>query len=179
MEAVLHLFLLLLLTGQGFSQCFTNTDCTGGLVEAADQRACCVGTDDGLSFNNGTTCTLCVVHGFLHTEYDVEEDERLDTRFQLNVKGTTQFGGALVVPGLITAAADGTASTSDFENLQPIRVTNSAEIRLFTSNDEITLEYDDRVLLRFTPDNPSLIPGLEANGEYIRDTATVNIIDND
>ena len=60
MEAVLYLFLLLLLTGQGFAQCFTNTDCTGGLVEAADQRACCVGTDDGLSFNDGTTCTLCV-----------------------------------------------------------------------------------------------------------------------
>jgi hypothetical protein len=49
------------------------------------------------------------VHGFLRTDYDVEEDERLDTRFQLNVKGTTRFGG-LVVPGLITAAADGTAS---------------------------------------------------------------------
>ena len=27
---------------------------------AADQRACCVGTDDGLSFNNDTTCTLCI-----------------------------------------------------------------------------------------------------------------------
>ena len=71
------------------------------------------------------------------------------------------------------------ADTSDFENLQPIRVTNSAEIRLFTANDEITLEYDDRVLLRFTPDDPSLIPGLEANGEYIRDTATVHIVDDD
>ena len=60
MEAVLYLFLLLLLTGQGFAQCFTNTDCTGRLVVAADQRVCCVGTDDGLSFNDGTTCTLCV-----------------------------------------------------------------------------------------------------------------------
>ena len=50
------------------------------------------------------------VHGFLHTDYDVEEDGRLDTRFQLNVKGTTTFAGALVVTGLITAAADGTAS---------------------------------------------------------------------
>ena len=37
------------------------------------------------------------------------EDERLDTMFQLNVKGMTQFGGALVVTGLITATADGTA----------------------------------------------------------------------
>ena len=35
------------------------------------------------------------------------------------------------------------------------------------------------MLLRFTPDIPSLILILEANGEYIRDTATVNIIDND
>ena len=60
MEAVLHLLLLLLLTGQGFSQCFSSTNCTGGLVVAADQRACCVGTDDGLSFNNGTSCNLCI-----------------------------------------------------------------------------------------------------------------------
>ena len=41
------------------------------------------------------------------------------------------------------------------------------------------LEYDDRVQLRFTPDNPGLIPGIETAGEYIRDTATINIIDND
>ena len=60
MEAVLHLLLFLLLTGQGFSQCFTDTNCTGRVVVAADQRACCVGTDDGLSFNDGTTCTLCI-----------------------------------------------------------------------------------------------------------------------
>ena len=38
------------------------------------------------------------------------EGERLDTMFQLNVKGTTQFGSGLVVSGAITAAADGTAS---------------------------------------------------------------------
>ena len=70
--------------------------------------------------------------------------------------------------------------TSDFQRLTPIRVTNSAHIRLFTANDEITLEYDDdRVLLRFTPDNPGLIPALEGYGEYIRDTATVHIIDSD
>ena len=69
--------------------------------------------------------------------------------------------------------------TSDFQRLAPIRVTNSAEIRLFTTNDEITLEYDDRILLMFTPGNPVLIPGLEGYGEYIRDTATVHIIDVD
>ena len=49
------------------------------------------------------------VHGFPQVRYSVSEGGRLDTIFQLNVKGTTQFG-ALVVTGLITAAADGTAS---------------------------------------------------------------------
>ena len=50
------------------------------------------------------------VHGFLQEEYDVNENERLNIMFQLNVKGTTQFGSALVVIGTITAEADGTAS---------------------------------------------------------------------
>ena len=71
------------------------------------------------------------------------------------------------------------AGDTDFERLQPIVFTNSTVIRLFTANDEITLEYDDRVLLRFTPDNSGLIPGVEAEGEYIRDTAILHIIDND
>ena len=68
---------------------------------------------------------------------------------------------------------------SDFERLQSIRVTNSVEIRLFAAEDANSLEYDDRVLLSFAPDNTGLIVGLEANGEYIRDTATVNINDSD
>ena len=55
----------------------------------------------------------------------------------------------------------------------------SAEIRLFIANDEVTLEYDDRVLLNFDPTAANLIPGLESFGEYIRNTAIVNIIDND
>ena len=74
--------------------------------------------------------------------------------------------------------------TSDFEDLTPISIIvdaddPSTDIRLFTVDDEITLEYDDRVLLRFTPTHVNLIPGLERNFEYIRDTAVVNIIDND
>ena len=56
---------------------------------------------------------------------------------------------------------------------------DNQEIRLFTSNDHITLEYDDRIQLVFTPNDPALIPGVESVGEYIRDTAIVNIIDND
>ena len=56
---------------------------------------------------------------------------------------------------------------------------NNEDIRLFTSNDQITLEYDDRVLLVFTPNDPALIPVVEGAGEYIRNTAIVNIIDNE
>ena len=55
----------------------------------------------------------------------------------------------------------------------------SAEIRLFTANDEVTLEYDDRVRLDFNPIPANLITLLEAEGEYVRNSAIVNIIDND
>ena len=67
--------------------------------------------------------------------------------------------------------------------LTPISVTNNidslSDIRLFTLNDELTLEYDDKVLLRFTPASVILIPSLASNYEYIRDTAIVYIIDKD
>ena len=118
--------IVLLLIGRGFSQCYTDSACGGTAIAATDQRACCVGTDNGLSYNDGTSCNLCIgnytviggdivkfnpaVHGFLRDAYSVSEGDRLDASFQLNVKGTTQFSGALVVSGLITAAADGTAS---------------------------------------------------------------------
>ena len=61
----------------------------------------------------------------------------------------------------------------------PISFVNETEIRLFTSNDETTLEYDDSVILTFTPDNPAFITGLEAYGEYVRDSIIVQIIDSD
>ena len=54
------LFITLLFAGRGLSQCFTNTDCTGNVVEAADRRDCCVKTSDGLSFNDGSSCNLCI-----------------------------------------------------------------------------------------------------------------------
>ena len=55
----------------------------------------------------------------------------------------------------------------------------SAEISLFIANDQVTLEYEDRVRLDFDPTSAELITGLEAVGEYVRNTAIVNIIDND
>ena len=43
----------------------------------------------------------------------MDENKRLDSVFQLNVKGTTQFGSGLVVIGDVTATADETASKSE------------------------------------------------------------------
>ena len=51
-----------------------------------------------------------IVHGFLNAIYDVVEDERLDTVFQLNVKGETAFSDALVVSGIIITVEGDTAS---------------------------------------------------------------------
>ena len=51
----------------------------------------------------------------------------------------------------------------------------SADIRLFTANDEVTLEYR----LEFDPTSANLITALEGFGEYVRNTAFVNIIDSD
>ena len=58
-------------------------------------------------------------------------------------------------------------------------INNATDIPVFPVNDEITLEYDDRVLLRFTPAVTNLFSDLANQFEYIRDTAVVNIIDND
>ena len=56
-----------------------------------------------------------------------------------------------------------------------------AMIELRTRNDDITLEYDDTVILVFTPGpaEDDLIEFYEGEGEYIRDNVTVYIIDND
>ena len=139
-----------------------------------------------------------IVHGFANATYEVVEDRRLDTVFELNVKGMTAFPTLNdIIDGRITAETGGTTSEfnnstlscklkksfsglSDFEALMPIAVSNTVTvIRLYTYDDQIALEYSDSVILRYVPDNPALIPGLEAQGEYIRDTATVQIIDND
>ena len=73
---------------------------------------------------------------------------------------------------------------SDFDPLQPIRVeidinSEPIDIRLFATNDEITLEYNDTVILRFLPQIDDLIEAVESFGEYVRVTSIVTIIDND
>ena len=61
----------------------------------------------------------------------------------------------------------------------PIRVSNTAEIEFYPLGDHITLEYENMVLLRFTPDVSSPEGDVEGVGEYIRSNATINIIDDD
>ena len=154
------------------------------------------------SYTQCLTEPMCsAVHGFRQSVYDVGEDARLDIEFALNVVGTTQFPIGLIVSGTITAEAVDTTSkrrslwcphlmlslyigSSDFDRFSQRNVFingdyPSTDILLFTVNDEATLEYEDRVLLRFTPTQATLIPGLASNYEYIRDTAIVNIIDDD
>ena len=97
--ALYHLLLVFLLTGEAFSQCYNSTGCTGSLVGAVNQRDCCVGTNDGLSFSDGGICTNCIGIDSVTscqqkltlasmscsllscTVYVVDEDARLDTEF--------------------------------------------------------------------------------------------------
>ena len=69
--------------------------------------------------------------------------------------------------------------SSDFEDVDRISVVNTTKFLVLTLNDSITLEYDDKIILTFTPDDPDLISDIESRGEYIRHNATVQIIDND
>ena len=52
--------LVLILSGQVVSQCFTVSNCTGDQAPAGSERECCVETDTGLSYNDGGTCTVCI-----------------------------------------------------------------------------------------------------------------------
>ena len=49
------------------------------------------------------------VHGFAQAVYTVMEEDILNTRFELNVKGMTNFP-SLLIQGTITSVAGGTAS---------------------------------------------------------------------
>ena len=50
---------------------------------------------------------------------------------------------------------------------------------LSTINDNITLEYNDTVLLLFTAEESGLIEFYESNGEYIRESMNIHIVDDD
>ena len=69
MAVVCLSFLFLLLAGEGFSQCYNDTACSGSLVPADNQRECCAGTDEGLAYSAGGTCNLCI--GMLYIDLAV------------------------------------------------------------------------------------------------------------
>ena len=62
---------------------------------------------------------LYTVHGFANTFYDVEEGERLDMVFKVNVKGTTGFP-SLLLAGDITSAAG--PNTSEFYYIYHLKI---------------------------------------------------------
>ena len=61
---------------------------------------------------------LCIVHGFTNAFYDVEEGERLDMVFKVNVKGTTGFSSLLLTGNITSAAGPNTSEFYDICHLQ-------------------------------------------------------------
>ena len=74
-------------------------------------------------------------------------------------------------------------ASSDYEYTPSITTREAGsltiQIRLLAVDDDLTLEYDDRVILTFNPADSGLPEHVELAGEFIRHTATVTIIDND
>ena len=54
----------------------------------------------------------------------------------------------------------------------------SADVRLDASNDDVTLEIGDTVILRLDPTAANIVDPVEGQGQFLRDTATVTILDN-
>ena len=70
--------------------------------------------------------------------------------------------------------------TTDFVTFSVTTVAdNRATIPLLATNDGITLEYNDSVVMTFSPSIASRIQFPLDAGEFLRNTATVNIIDMD
>ena len=73
-----------------------------------------------------------------------------------------------------------TVGTTDFVAFSVTTVLdNRATIPLLATKDGITLEYNDSVVFTFSLSFPGIIQVLKDAGEFLRDTATVNIIDVD
>ena len=54
-----------------------------------------------------------------------------------------------------------------------------SDVRLDASNDDVTLEYGDTVILRLDPTTANIVDLVEERGQFLRNTATVTILDND
>ena len=72
------------------------------------------------------------------------------------------------------------AASSDYASITTREAGSlTIPIRLLAVDDDLTLEYDDRVILTFNPAVSGLLERVELAREFIRHTATVTIIDND
>ena len=72
-------------------------------------------------------------------------------------------------------------ASQDYQHFRQVTTSESGatSVTFVTWDDEVTLEYDESVSLIFTPENQLLLDDIEAAGEFVRHTATVNIIDTD
>ena len=62
------------------------------------------------------------------------------------------------------------------------QATNAAlNIQVIPQYDTISLELDDQIILRFTPDNPAITPDVyfAETEEFLRDFTVVHIMDDD
>ena len=60
-----------------------------------------------------------------------------------------------------------------------ILVSGFSDVRLDASNDDVTLEIGDTVILKLDPTAADIVNLVEGQGQFLRDTATVTILDND
>ena len=71
-------------------------------------------------------------------------------------------------------------STDFYLRDSPVRlVSGFSDVTLHASNDAVTLEIGDTVILRFDPTAANIVDLVEGQGQFLRDTATVTIFDND
>ena len=63
-----------------------------------------------MTVHNNSHSLSATVHGFAQAVYTVMEGDILNTRFELDVKGITNFTGLLNIRGTITSLPGGTAS---------------------------------------------------------------------
>ena len=70
---------------------------------------------------------------------------------------------------------------NDYDPFTPIHISSILYVpfMLQTIDDDVALEYDDRIVLTYVPENVNLFEGIEEAGEYIRNTTLVIIKDND
>ena len=62
----------------------------------------------------------------------------------------------------------------------PVRLVGGfSDVRLDASNDDVTLEIGDTVILRLDTSIPNIVDLVEQQGQFLRENATVTLLDND